>query len=468
MFVYEKTFRSVVQKKHFSIFRSVVRKKHFSIFRSIVQKKHSNILLIQKKSIILFSFVISENSAFFNLAVQDNLFSSRLKFVTFVVEKKNISNCITHAIQKNYQSKLKYRNFAFRRSFIEKRTRQALRFFIHFDVVELKTRDFDRVARFENFELFNFIIIQIDVFFEHVSFRNNLVSQSFFDLRIKLKNFYSYTKNQFRNYHQNYRFVLYKMKKKNHLVIIDISKNLKIYRRSKNVDSTIFLFVRYHEHLHVFFKQKADMLFQHELHDHVIHLKKDAQFFNSALYDMNHNEITKLRRYLNENLNKKFIRVNRFETAVLVLFVKKFDENLRFCVNYKDLNAVIVKNRYFLFLIFEIFNRFNRVKIFIKLDIIVAFNRIRIRKKNEFLIVFRTRFELFEYLIMLFDLCNESISFQNYINDIFREYLDDFCIAYFDVKAIQTWLTSKELTCQAGAWQKARHCLPSRFPCLAS
>ena len=147
---------------------------------------------------------------------------------------------------------------------------------------------------------------------------------------------------------------------------------------------------------------------------------------------MNHNEITKLRRYLNENFNKKFIRINYFEIAVFILFVKKFDKNFRFCVNYKNFNAVIVKNRYFLFLIFETFNRFNQVKIFIKLDIIVAFNKIRIRKKNEFLIVFRTRFKLFEYLIMFFDLCNESISFQNYINDIFREYFDDFCIAYFD------------------------------------
>ena len=147
---------------------------------------------------------------------------------------------------------------------------------------------------------------------------------------------------------------------------------------------------------------------------------------------MSHNEVTKFRRYLNENFNKEFIRINRFEVAVSVLFVKKLDENLRFCVNYKGLNAVILKNRYFLFLIFEILNRFNRVKIFIKLDIIVAFNKIRIRKKNEFLIAFRIHFELFEYLIMLFDLCNEPISFQNYINDIFREYLDDFCIAYLD------------------------------------
>ena len=174
------------------------------------------------------------------------------------------------------------------------------------------------------------------------------------------------------------------------------------------------------------------MLLQHKFYDHVIHFKKNVQSFNSALYDMSHNKITKLRRYLNENFNKKFIRISRFETAASVLFVKKFDKSFRFCVNYKNLNAVIVKNRYFLLLIFEIFNRFNRVKIFIKLDIIVAFNKIRIQKKNEFLIAFRIRFELFEYLIMLFDLCNKSISFQNYINDIFREYFDDFCIAYFD------------------------------------
>ena len=93
------------------------------------------------------------------------------------------------------------------------------------------------------------------------------------------------------------------------------------------------------------------------------------------------------------------------------MFVKKFDKDFRFCVNYKNLNVVIVKNRYFLFLIFETFNRFNRVKIFIKLNIIVAFNRIRIREKNKFLIVFRTRFKLFKYLVMFFDLCNESISF---------------------------------------------------------
>ena len=85
-----------------------------------------------------------------------------------------------------------------------------------------------------------------------------------------------------------------------------------------------------------------------------------------------------------------------------------------------------------MFLIFEIFNCFNRVKIFIKLNIIVTFNKIRIRKRNKFLIAFCIRFELFEYLVMFFDLCNELISFQNYINNIFREYFNDFCITYLN------------------------------------
>ena len=86
----------------------------------------------------------------------------------------------------------------------------------------------------------------------------------------------------------------------------------------------------------------------------------------------------------------------------------------------------------FLFSIFEILNRLNRVKILIKLNIIIVFNRFRIREKNEIFIAFRTRFELFEYLIMFFNLCNEIVFSQNYINDIFYEYFDNFCIAYLD------------------------------------
>ena len=150
---------------------------------------------------IFSSPVTSENFAPLNSTVQDSFFNSRLELVVLIVEKEDILSRITHAIQKKYQSKLRYRSSVFRRSFIEKRVRQALRSSIHLNVVELKARDFNCAARFKSFELFNFIIAQINVFFDHVRLKDNPVLYSPFDLRIKLKNFYSYVKNQPRNYY---------------------------------------------------------------------------------------------------------------------------------------------------------------------------------------------------------------------------------------------------------------------------
>ena len=83
-------------------------------------------------------------------------------------------------------------------------------------------------------------------------------------------------------------------------------------------------------------------------------------------------------------------------------------------------------------LILETLDRLSRAKVFTKLDIISAFNRLRIREGDEELIAFRTRFRLFEYLVIPFSLCNRPASFQYYINDTLREYLDDFYTAYLD------------------------------------
>ena len=118
--------------------------------------------------------------------------------------------------------------------------------------------------------------------------------------------------------------------------------------------------------------------------------------------------------------------------ASSVMFVKKLEEELRFCVDYRELNIVIIKNRYSLSLIIEILNRLSRIKLFIKLNIIVAFNRLRIKENDEELTIFRIRFDFFEYLIILFELYNDFVSCQHYINDILREHLYDFCIVYFD------------------------------------
>ena len=126
---------------------------------------------------------------------------------------------------------------------------------------------------------------------------------------------------------------------------------------------------------------------------------------------MNHDDILKLHRYLNENLSKDFIWVSHFQTIISVLFIKKLKEELCFCMNYQDLNAITVKNQYSLSLISETLNHLSWVKIFIKLNIIFAFNWLWIKEEDEAFIIFYTWFKLFKYLIMLFDLYNEFILF---------------------------------------------------------
>ena len=121
------------------------------------------------------------------------------------------------------------------------------------------------------------------------------------------------------------------------------------------------------------------------------------------------NELLILQKYFKKKFNKKFIRFNFFEYLFFVFFVKKFEKNLRFCVDYRKFNVIIKKNRYFMFFVQNFFDRICNFKYFIKINIITTFNRLRMNFENKKYIIFRIRFDLFEYLIMFFELCNVSI-----------------------------------------------------------
>ena len=59
--------------------------------------------------------------------------------------------------------------------------------------------------------------------------------------------------------------------------------------------------------------------------------------------------------------------------------MSKKNNELRLYVDYRDLNAIIIKNRYFLFLIFETLNRLCESKIFIKLNLKNAYYKLHIK-----------------------------------------------------------------------------------------
>ena len=188
----------------------------------------------------------------------------------------------------------------------------------------------------------------------------------------------------------------------------------------------------YHDLIDVFSRENSDKLPKRRSYDHKIELLPNKQHGFGPLYGMSQNELKVLRKYLEDHLSKGFIRASSSPVASPVIFVKKPGGGLRFCVDYRALNAVTVKNRYPIPLIQETLNRLSKAKYYTKLDIIAAFNRLRIAKGDEWLTAFRTRYGLFEYLVMPFGLANAPSTFQHFVNDVLRPFLDVFCTAYLD------------------------------------
>ena len=61
-------------------------------------------------------------------------------------------------------------------------------------------------------------------------------------------------------------------------------------------------------------------------------------------------------------------------------------------------------------LITKILNRLCKIKYYIKIDIMIVFNRLKMFFENKKFIVFKTRFDFFEYFVMFFELCNVFVN----------------------------------------------------------
>ncbi|KAJ6439220.1 retrovirus polyprotein [Purpureocillium lavendulum] len=206
----------------------------------------------------------------------------------------------------------------------------------------------------------------------------------------------------------------------------------------KRTDAREKLPTHYHEYLSVFDRDEADRLPPHRPgSDHRIVLETDADGRErdapwGPLYGMSREELIVLRRTLTELLDKGFIRASSSPASAPVLFVRKPGGGLRFCVDYRGLNAITKKDRYPLPLIEETLRSLSKAKWLTKLDVIAAFHKVRVAEGDEWKTAFRTRYGLYEWLVTPFGLTGAPATFQRYINHTLREFLDEFCSAYID------------------------------------
>ncbi|KAL0543947.1 hypothetical protein IC582_019057 [Cucumis melo] len=103
--------------------------------------------------------------------------------------------------------------------------------------------------------------------------------------------------------------------------------------------------------------------------DFAIELEPNTAPISRASYRMAPTELKELMVQLQELLNKGFIRPSVSSWGAPVLFVKKKDWSMHFCIDYRELNKVTVKNRYPLPRIDDLFDQLQRATVFSKIDL---------------------------------------------------------------------------------------------------
>jgi hypothetical protein len=116
---------------------------------------------------------------------------------------------------------------------------------------------------------------------------------------------------------------------------------------------TCRLSAEYQDLSNIFSQADSDELPLYCTIDHKIVLEQENSLRFSLLYHMLLAELQTVKQYLLDNLNKGFIVLSQALYTSLVLFVKKPNRGLQFCINYQKLNIIICKDQYLLSLIDE-------------------------------------------------------------------------------------------------------------------
>jgi hypothetical protein len=130
------------------------------------------------------------------------------------------------------------------------------------------------------------------------------------------------------------------------------------------IDFKSIMSFKYHDFLNVFFKEKANILSSYKKYDHCIKLEKNHESNHeyASLYNVSEEELLLIKKYLKEHLDKDFIESSIVLYASSTFFVKKLNDELRFCMNYRKLNAITKKNKYSISFMIETIVRLFKAK----------------------------------------------------------------------------------------------------------
>ena len=161
-----------------------------------------------------------------------------------------------------------------------------------------------------------------------------------------------------------------------------------------------------------------------KLWDHAIDMKEGFVPRKGKVYPLLREEREEVRKFIQEQLRKGYIRPSKSPQMAPVFFVGKKDSKKRMVQDYRYLNEWTIKNNYPLPLISDVVENIGMKKVFTKMDLRWGYNNVWIKEGDEWKAAFTTSERSFEPTVMFFGLTNSLATFQAMMNELLRDLIN--------------------------------------------